>query len=175
MPHVEVGITEAQITQRCFDLHAAFEYWKNAYESLSSGGQKLRLDPSCLYVAVVSYFDDIARFKSYHLQDPKHQKADAVKQATFAVKWLAKLKPISVERPIDVSQGNFVLDNDDDSVMINEAFAVGVAMTYLKVRLQKEKHAELMYDLCYRRLTDDGLLLFFQTLQDMKDDKKVIR
>jgi hypothetical protein len=166
--------SDAYILQRCFDLHASFEVFKATYEAKTTAKVSLGIDPAVLYLAVKSYFDDITRFKRYHLSDPPVEKADSVKQSAFMVKWLTRMKPIFVLRKHDFARGTLAVDPNDESALINEAFALSIGFEYLGIYLTKAKYKEILYDLSYRRLTDDGLLLFFQTLKDIEKGTPVI-
>lgn len=62
-----------------------------------------------------------------------------------------------------------VVDPNDDLILVNEIFAITVACNFLNFVPSVDKFRELLYDLFYRDLSEDALLLFFQTMQDIHE------
>jgi hypothetical protein len=61
----------------------------------------------------------------------------------------------------------------DDFHLVNEEFAISIAIVNLNVHcnrdffLSTEKEYELIYDLMYRNLSDDALMLLYKTFVDV--------
>ncbi len=102
-------------------------------------GVKLQLDPRLLYISVVSTFDDIARYKAYHLERPYTDRSDAVKRSAYLTKWLAK---------IGVFQTAFDWDEEDFSKVLrpnlnartalaNISFAIFVSMIHILLNVER--------------------------------------
>jgi len=121
---------ETRIRDRFVDLLRCFFRFRYYYQSKIPSDIDLHIDPALLYIAVVSYFDDIDRFKRYHLEEPERLKADEVKQAAFIVKWISRTKPVYVHRGLDLKSKNFPLNKDDTSALINEGFAISVVIAH---------------------------------------------
>ena len=134
---------------------------------------KVEIDPSLLYLAVVATYDDVARYKSYHLKDPEKEKSDPIKRAAYAVKWLMHFSPLIFPQMGHVSGGRKVEDAD---TLANAMFALHYALTNLRshantnFKLQTEMHFELIYDLLYRRLTTASLIILFDVFCKLAED-----
>ncbi len=161
----DILFDEATIKKRFEDFYDVADTFCDAYNS----GQevKVEIDPSLLYLAVVAIYDDVARYKAYHLSNPVNQKADPVKRAAYAVKWLMHFSPLIFPQMGHVSGGRKVEDAD---TLANAMFALHFAMANLRVHthtnfnLQTEMHFELIYDLLYRKLTTDSLIILFDVV-----------
>ncbi len=135
-------------------------------------GQEIQveIDPSLLYLAVVAIYDDVARYKAYHLKNPVKQKSNPVKRAAYAVKWLMHFSPLTFPQMGHIS-GQSGPENGD--TLANAMFALHFAMINLRVHtgvnfsLKRETQFELIYDLLYRGLTTDALILLFDILCDL--------
>jgi hypothetical protein len=125
-----------------------------------------------LYMTIVSTYDDIERYKKYHLNDPHSERSDAVKRAAYLTKWIARFKPLNADRG-DIAFGDIATASQDGSDLVNEFFAVSIAIANLNLHtdrdffLSDKKNHELVYDLIYRTLSEDALLLFYQTIVDI--------
>jgi len=122
-----------------------------------------------LNVSVATY-DDIDRYKAYHLRNARPgggARSDSVKRAAYFTKWTAKLRPISFDpsaaRP----------DPNDMALMANEILAASYALELIGSELNKhlrysdKTYAELLYDLHYRDMTDGALSAWFQLIWDL--------
>jgi hypothetical protein len=93
MPDIYLGIfTADEISQRYADLYdqaSAYIEEQNKYHDL-----KFFLDPGLLLVVVQSTYIDVARYKTFHFDDPIRQKLGAIKRAGYLTKWVARVKPI---------------------------------------------------------------------------------
>ena len=133
-------------------------------------GVKVEIDPSLLYLAVVAIYDDVARYKAYHLKNPVKQKANPVKRAAFAVKWLMHFSPLVFPQMGHVT-GQASPENGD--TLANAMFAMHFALMNLRVHtganfsLKRDTHFELIYDLLYRGLTTDALILLFDIISSI--------
>jgi hypothetical protein len=130
-------------------------------------GVKLRFDPAILYIVLVSTYDDIARYKNYHFENPVLQKSDAIKRAAFYTKWLTHFRPFYVSRPR--STGGEDIDQKDSTVIVNEEFSIGWALANLSVDLdiQKlnvslEEWERMLYDLKFRMLSAECLMHIYE-------------
>jgi hypothetical protein len=167
------SITEQDREERFSDLcvmaQALAEVWSGTPRFV-----KVTIDERLLYSVVVSAMDDIERYKQYHLADPISMKSDAVKRAAYMTHWLRRYRPLHVQydanRPL----------NDDPSFLINENYCLLVACSYLShdiginISFPESKTYEIVYDLLYREITPDGLILFFQTIKDLALKKDVL-
>ena len=156
---------EATIKQRYEDFYNIADIfcheYNNGYEV------KVEIDPSLLYLAVVAIYDDVARYKAYHLTNPVRQKANPIKRAAYAVKWLMHFSPLILPQMGHASGGKNIEDAD---VLVNAMFALHFAMMNLRVHtkenfyLERNTQFELIYDLLYRGLTSDALILLFDIM-----------
>lgn len=135
----------------------------------------VEIDPSLLYLAVVAIYDDVARYKAYHLKNPVKQKANPVKRAAFAVKWLMHFSPLIFPQMGHLS-GQHPPENGDP--LANAMFALHFALMNLRAHtnvyffLKREIHFELLYDLIYRGLTTDALILLFDIFSTLASEGK---
>lgn len=133
-------------------------------------GLDLSFDPLVLINVAQSTMDDIWRYKVYHLRDPD-KRSDAVKRAAYFTKWIVRFRPIYVKRPLTADAFAATFDKKDKTLLINEAFAVSVALTSIatdvgipRVTLAPRVHADLLYDLHYRRISEDALIAIYQLI-----------
>lgn len=160
--------SEAEIKQRfedIYDLACGFcdEYNKGQ-------GVRAEIDPALLYLCVVSIYDDISRYKEYHLTNPENQRSNAIKRAAYGAKWITHFSPIIFpQMGHDTGQEN--AENGD--ALANAVFALHFALTNVEIeagatfQLSKEYYYQFVYDLTYRGLTSDALILFFQSIADL--------
>ena len=129
---------------------------------------ELRVNPQAMYIAIKSAYDDIYRYKAYHLSDPKANLSDAVQRAAYLCKWLIKFRPIEYS-------GSFDFDNisefDEVSAeLLNGSFALLACRTHISNELKRQfffneqYEDEFQYDILYRNISDDGLLHIFQMI-----------
>ena len=165
--------TEKQIKERFEDF---YDIACGFCDDFSRGHEvKAELDPSLLYLCVVSIYDDISRYKEYHLADPSQQKSNAVKRAAFGAKWISHFSPIIFPSAGHDSGQNAVEDGD---VLVNAVFALHFALINIEeeagasFQLSGEYYYQFIYDLTYRGMSADALILFFQTIADLVDPQK---
>lgn len=154
--------TEEEIRSRFEDFFDVADKFCEAYNVDQE--VEVEIDPSLLYLAVVAIYDDIARYKAYHLTNPFQKKSNPVKRAAYAVKWLMHFSPLVFPKMAHVT-GGYKPENAD--TLANAMFAIHFAMINLRVHtgvnfdLNRELKFEIMYDLFYRGLTTDSLILLF--------------
>lgn len=179
MPDLYLGVfTPDEIEQRYADLYdqaTAYVEEQNKYHALP-----FFLDPGLLLVVTQSTYIDVARYKTFHFDDPIKQKLGAVKRAAFLTKWVSRAKPIY---PIWPTGATSKPDSDafvDLSVApyatINEFFGITYSINSINDELEHDGFPpivitaavakKIMYDIYYRDLTADGLMTFYETLTD---------
>lgn len=134
----------------------------------------VNFDPVVMTNVGVSAMDDIWRWKAYHLRDAEAPKlSDAVKRAAYFTKWIVKLRPIYVNRPMDSASFSASFDKNDSTLLINEMFAFHIARGSLAVRAKVPKiitsptiTADMLYDLHYRNMNEDALMAIYQLIYD---------
>jgi hypothetical protein len=122
-----------------------------------------------LYLTIISAYEDIARYKNYHLDDPFHQKSDAIKRASYLTKWICRFKPLVVQEGTldDIASANI-----DKTLIVNELFALHLAAVHLSVDAKRNfiiseiKSYEIAYEMMFRHLSEDSYLLVFQMIMD---------
>lgn len=144
---------EEKIARRQDLFEKTFESLKEEMgESLSC----VRLNAIVLHNVVVSYFDDVERYKSYH----EAPRANEIKQAGFTIKWLIKLRPI--EFLTDFTNANSSL------LYANELYALRYGLAFLEIspdQIDRELYCEILYTLHYRSIDEGMLFVWLRTLQ----------
>jgi hypothetical protein len=174
--------TEEELLARFFNLYKTAEKFAKRFNT--DFGEVLEVDPRLLYISVISAFDDIERYKSYHLEKPFRDRSDAVKRTAYLTKWLVKLSPFQIRFDSDIvmTEGRF------DSTKINAKpalanilFAIMVAMTHISIECQKravlstDAEFNLAYDLLYRRVNEDGLIAKYQKFMDILNGNNILQ
>ena len=132
-------------------------------------GVQIEVSKRRLYLTTVSAYEDIARYKNYHLDDPISQKSDAIKRASYLTKWICRFKPLYVAG--DTSD-DLPSVNIDKTLIVNELFALHLAAVHLSVDtgknfiISEEKSYEIAYEMMFRHLSEDSYLLIFQMIRD---------
>lgn len=142
---------------------------------------ELHVNPTSLYLSIKSAYDDIERYKIYHLNDPKVKLSNGVKRAAFITKWIMKSLPVQSSK---TTNENIDLTTKSGLIFVNPALAIEISLTYLCEDLAEELKIgsssidesdivlsdkaldELVYDLCYRELNGDALLAIYQLIYD---------
>lgn len=141
------------------------EYYQKRY------GIALHVDPRLLYLAIVSAWDDIERYKLYHLQEPYNQRSDAIKRAAYLTKWITKIGPlysVSPEQDASLDQISEKDLVDTRPALANIFFSLFAStahlMHFLQINfvLEEDVAYEICYDLLFRRINEDTLLSWFQ-------------
>ena len=127
----------------------------DALRAKSADFRHLRMNRAILSIVVKSYFDDVNRHKHYH----GSPRVDEVKQASFTIKWIAKLRPIQ----FDCDEA----ETTRELLYINEIFAVRVGLAFMQRspdEVPKEIYADLLYTLHYRHVDERMLFIWLATL-----------
>ena len=167
-----------EIEGRFLDLWELAERFQQSYTEKTK--VVLKLDVDRLYLIVISTYDDIARYKFYHLSNPYEERSDAIKRAAYLTKWITSFKPFHAMHDDDHEDVDIDNSQKDDSHLVNEEFAISIALVNLNVHcdrdffLSVEKEYELIYDLMYRNLSDDALMLLYKTFVDVVSQTEFI-
>ena len=118
---------------------------------------------------VVATYDDIGRYKSFHLRNSASgARSDSIKRAAYFAKWTTKLRPIFY-----VEKGRRKDDPNEVAILANEILAAAYAIELIGSELGKHLRfsdkalIEFLYDLHYRNMPEDALLAFFQIVRDL--------
>lgn len=160
--------TKSQLEERYLDLYQAASRHCDRYNREAGDGIAISFDEATLLRVVWSAYDDIARYKLYHLADGLDDKSDAVKRAAYLAKWIVRLRPIVIAGP----KGGLSPEamKSSDSMLANEHFALRMGLNVLLAEgvpdfeLTDEAHFHLLYDFGYRELSGDALVATFQQL-----------
>lgn len=132
------------------------------------------VNPEIALDVSIATYDDIDRYKSYHLRNAKPgstDRSDATKRAAYFAKWTTKLRPIQFRH-----KGAPKSDPDDMALMANETLAIAYAIALLgeelkiRFKLSEKTLAEILYDLHFRDINDDALLSLFHLIRDIAED-----
>jgi len=166
--------TPEELENRFVDLYMAAQEYLEKYTK--KFGVKLQLDPRLLYIATISAFDDIARYKAYHLERPYFERSDAVKRSAYLTKWLTKIGAFQTRFDLEDIGLEEVLKPENlraTTALANISFAIKVSLIHLtlecrrnKVALSPDAEFQLSYDLLFRRVNEDALLSKFQKVMD---------
>lgn len=166
---------EAQVFEfdTAYIIDRYLEHWDLAEEFCEAFMTSLDLpvdyavvDVRRLKFAVESAYQDIARYKQYHQENPQTDLLDCTKRCAYLLKWIVKFKPIA-------TRGDDI-DNEqlDFAELINEAFALYLFDIHLSDEIGEDiglsilKVQQLAYDLMYRQISVDGWISIFQMLKD---------
>lgn len=166
--------TNDELESRFVDLFLAAQAYQAKYTA--KFGVNLQIDPRLLYISIISAFDDIERYKAYHLEKPYSERSDAVKRSAYITKWLTKIGVFQTRFDLEDMQFDEILkpENLDAKVALaNISFAIKVSLVYLthecrlnKLALSADAEFQLSYDLLYRRVNEDALLAKYQKFMD---------
>lgn len=169
------GLSREQLQERYAGLEYAALKFISTYDGGNSASEesrsyRLTLNRPLLLLVARSAYDDIYRYKNYHLGSDSGLKSDSVKRAAYVAKWVVRHRPIQIEQEdpeIDEEKLN------SSSVLANQYFATALARAYLEGETKKtfqfsEKFLlEINYDLTYRDISADHLLSVIQVIKDM--------
>jgi hypothetical protein len=119
-----------------------------------------------LKLVIESAYQDIARYKQYHQDDPYNERLDCTKRCAFLLKWLVRFKPIQL------ADSDIETEQLDYAELINEAFALYLFDIHLSdelgmdVCLSEQKTQQFAYDLLYRQISVDGWIAIFQLIKE---------
>lgn len=147
------------------------EAWQNA-----KLGPEMVINENALFLTVKSAYDDIYRYKMYHLDDEKDQRSNGVKRAAFLCKWINKFKPIEYA---DHARADSL--HDISGLLVNADFSHWIARIHIAAdrggshfQFSNRYLFELLYDLTFRELNGDALLHIFQNAHTCIVDKEEI-
>lgn len=169
----EIDRRTIYLAERCFEFLKAIENENPTWE--------LDFDPLVLMDVAASAMEDIWCFKVRHLKNAQ-KRSDAIKRAAYFTKWIVKYRPIYFLRPTLGKQFSESFDPNDSTLMINESFALHVALGSLATEARKphlfptpELLADLLFDLHRRSLSDEGLMMMYQLLRSVARNEKILQ
>lgn len=115
--------------------------------------ESVEIDSRRMKFAIDSAYQDIARYKQYHQNNPHDELLDCTKRCAFLLKWLMRFKPIQTVN------GAFESEALDFVELINECFVLYIFEIHLSdeiktnVVLSTEKIRQFAYDLMYRQIS----------------------
>jgi hypothetical protein len=171
-----VVFDNATIASKFADFYRIAEAFCDAMNATQD--RKIRIDSHLLYLAVVATYDDIARYKIYHLTDPAKQRSNSVKRAAFATKWIVRFSPLV---PVELQDAHETTPGLDDYVLENALFALNFSFLHMAHEtgrdfdIDPEKIHELTYDLIFRDISSDALILAYQMIFDLAQGKNFLR
>jgi len=120
------------------------------------------LNLEILYHALDSYFQDIARMKSYRFMG----RCDRHKQAAFTMKWLMASRPIQLSES-RVGQADLSLSSS--LLLANETFAIHAGLGYMDIaveRLSVDYFRNLLYLIHFHPIAAEQLASEMYLLED---------
>jgi hypothetical protein len=155
------------VRSRFVELGEEFDAFAAELSHIYGGDFDLELDRYKLELAVVSYFNDISRYKSWHFpEEPEGARLDGTKKAAYMAFWLNKAAPISVRRngrpPPPPQDGRTI--GVDPLILITQYFSLHVACNYLGFLPDDELAGKLIYHMLYREESAKHYLLVFEML-----------
>ena len=134
---------------------------------------KMKINANALFLAIKSAYDDIYRYKHYHLDHGEEQRSNGVKRAAYLCKWIRKFKPIEYSDHATVDS-----IHDISGLLVNADFSQFIARAHIAAdkgghhfQFSNRYLRELLYDLTYRELNGDALLHIFQNAHTQIVDK----
>jgi len=167
-----------EIELRFVDHWALADQYRHRLES--EFNVKTDLQTRRLYLAIVSAYKDIERYKNFHLVDPFAQKSDAIKRVAYLSKWICRFKPLSVIEDSSAEGYDATNANVDKITLINELFALQVAAIHLSVHVGRdfvigpEKAYEIAYEMLFRQVNEDSFMLVFQMIIDHLKNENIV-
>lgn len=141
----------ARAEQRCIVLENIF----NDFKHYSRVGTCLELDDYSLYSAVISYFEDIERYKQFH----EISRINNVKCAGFTIKWVSKFRPIKVD---------YQTNMPDELQYSNEIYALRCGLPFMRLGLRAIPSGllkDVLYTLRNRSVDERLLFIWLDTLR----------
>ena len=112
------------------------------------------INENALFLTVKSAYDDIWRYKLYHLDDEKNRRSNGVKRAAYLCKWINKFKPIEYA---DHAKADSL--HDISELLVNADFSQWIAHAHIAAdkggshfQFSNRYLFELLYDLTFREL-----------------------
>lgn len=174
--------TPQEIEDRFVNLYLAAQKYQAKFSKKFDVA--LQIDPRLLYITTISAFDDIERYKAYHLERPYRDRSDAVKRSAFLTKWLCKIGAFQTRFDLEELTFEQILDPKNlnaKAALANITFAIKVSLAHItidckktRVALSTEAEFHLSYDLLYRRVNEDALLATYQKVMDLARDNPIV-
>ena len=173
-------ISDEYICERFAELMVVSSKYSTAFSKRFD--DKLHVDPRLMMIAVRSAYDDIARYKLYHLQKPYSDRSDCVKRAAYITKWFAKIKPLQMTQTIPENNEQKIdfRSAPAKASMANVMFALSCSLKYFECELgvkpliDPKIFHETVYDLTYRDMNIDSMLMLYQLLADRISGNEII-
>jgi hypothetical protein len=166
--------SEEEIKSRYRDFFQIASAFCDSYERISH--HPAEIDTSLLYLVVSSTYQDITRYKLYHLRDPFSEKSNGIKRSAYATKWILRFNPIIIPTSAHKT-GN--PENSHDA-LANAMFSIHYSLSNIRMfvdndfSLSKKIYYSLLYDLIYRPFGEDALLFIYEMLADLGLGEKII-
>ena len=138
-----------QSTEKLFFSVAARRKWPSG----------IYLNIAILENTIEHYFRDVSEIKDKHDID----NADRHKRAAFTLKWLAQLRPIQLERGVQISS--------KEHLLVNEIFAIFTALEHLDISfhdVDPKWTFNMIYTLRYRNFNAESLASEMYLLEKIK-------
>jgi hypothetical protein len=166
-------VPENILQQRYSEHYAHIKIFLEAWHKRDCGPEMV-VNENALFLTIKSAYDDIYRYKLYHLDADKHPRSNGVKRAAFLCKWIIKFKPIEYA---DNARADSL--HDISGLIINADFSQWMARVHISAdkggshfQFSNRYLFELLYDLTFRELTGDALLHIFQNAHTHIVDKE---
>jgi hypothetical protein len=171
-----------EIENRFVNLFTTAQTFKAKFLSEFGGG--IEIDPRLLYLATVSAYIDIERYKAYHLEKPYKNRSDAVKRAAYLTKWISRFSPIQSKFDLASLTPEEMLEQErlnTKPALASIIFAIQISMTHIsndckkRTWLSPEATFDLAYDLLYRKVNEDSLLATYQKVVNLATGVSMIK
>lgn len=165
--------SDQELEDRYLNLYKTAEKYRIGLETRLA--VKLITDPRLMYLATISAFDDIERYKAYHLEKPYRDRSDAVKRSAFLTKWIVKIGPYQTV----FAEGDD--PRDIKPALANTLFALAVSTVNISIdckkdfKLSESAAHEMCYDLLYRTVDEDALLSLYQKIVHLINGQSIIQ
>jgi hypothetical protein len=160
-------IRDEAVRARFIELGLLFDQFKEELQP-SMPDAEIEIDSKKLFLVVLSYFVDIARYKWWHFQkEPEKALVDGTKKAAYTIYWINKLSPVYARRTGMVSAEVGIERNQvprDASLLANVYFSISVASTFLKFAMSDILVDKLMYHMLWREESPKQYMLLFEML-----------
>ena len=162
--------SEEDIKNRFVDHWCFAENFIDAYLSDEDFIVEVKLNVRRLYLSISSAYQDIARYKNYHQNNPWDEKLDYTKRCAYFMKWIPRFKPIQIFYKDEADINNWSIDELE---FLNELFSIYLFELHLSdeigrdVALSEKKIKDLTYDLLYRNISVDGWIAIFQLIKEL--------
>ena len=156
------------VRARYVELHLLFEDFRAGMQA-SMPGVQINIDKKKLFLVVLSYFVDIARYKWWHFaREPEKALVDGTKKAAFTIYWLNKLSPVYASRTESADAPGIKVERnqlpDDVSLLANIYFSITVAAHFLNFVLADILVEKLLYHMLWREESPKQYMLLFEML-----------